>query len=287
MVRVWALLALACLGSCAATTTGGGCEGEGCRPDGPTVDASPFPDVVFSIDAITIDSPNVPFGEACTDKSQCASRICIFSGISGYCSETCAGGSCPPGYGCYGVLGVIEPGQVANVCVKANHLPCTACSQSEECSTVARDLCLTAPTGGSFCARDCSTIECPQGYVCTDVTVQGTVFKQCLPASGACDCNAVNAGAKKPCDIETPFGKCSGTRTCLGAAGWGDCQPPSTSDEPDGTFTDNDCDGIDGKLDGGIFVAKNGSDGASCGLTYQTPCLTISFGSQRAVDAGR
>src|SRR5262249_48533633 len=284
-----ALLAALALGGCAAST-GANCEpgkDPGCVLDASVRDMRVFPDSPATVDAITVDSPNLAFGEACTDKSQCASRICIFSGVSGYCSDLCAAGSCPSGYGCYGVLGAIEPGQVSNVCVKESNLLCTACMMSEECSATSRDLCLTAPTGGSFCARDCSTIECPMGYVCTDVTVGQNMFKQCLPASGACDCNVMNAGAKKSCDITTPFGKCTGSRTCLGGAGWGECTPPSPTDEPDGNFADDNCDGIDGNLAGGIFVATGGTNSATCGLTYQTPCQTINYAAGRAVAVGR
>ena len=85
MARVLALLALACLGSCAAGT-GADCDpvnDPSCRPDGPTADGHAFPDIAAHVEGNTGDSPNIPCGEACTDKFQCASRICIFSGISG------------------------------------------------------------------------------------------------------------------------------------------------------------------------------------------------------------
>jgi hypothetical protein len=284
-----ALVAAVALGGCAASNAGD-CDPQAsasCAVDASTRDLPIFYDAVPTVDVITVDGPNLSFGDTCTDKSQCASRVCIFSGVSGYCSDLCSAGSCPSGYGCYGVLGVIEPGQVSNVCVKESNLLCTSCTASEECSAVSRDLCIPSATGGSFCARDCTTIECPTGYVCSDVTVGQNTFKQCLPASGACDCNVMNAGAKKACDIETPFGKCTGARTCLGGAGWGDCTPPAPTDEPDATFGDANCDGIDGDIAGGIFVSPGGTDSGTCGLVYTDPCQTIGFAEGRAATVGR
>src|SRR5437764_567684 len=65
------------------------------------------------------------FGEPCNDRSECRSNICIFSGLGGVCSTLCPTIGCPQGFGCYGVLGAIDPGVVSNVCVPENNLLCT------------------------------------------------------------------------------------------------------------------------------------------------------------------
>jgi len=231
--------------------------------------------------------PRKQFGEPCSDKAECASGICIFAGVGGICSKICTPGSCPPGYGCLGVLDALEQGKVSDVCVPEANQLCTPCTQASECSLSGADLCLDYD-GLLFCGRDCTTVACPAGYSCTDVQVSGATYKQCVPDSGACDCDASKTGATKACDITTPFGTCQGSRTCAGAAGWGPCEPPAAQDVPDATFTDDNCDGIDGDITAGIFVSTAvGADGASCGLTWKDPCLTIGQGINRAAAESR
>lgn len=257
-------------GVCEATADGGG--------SGSGADAGEFIDAGPMFDA----APKKGFGELCGDKAECASNICILVGIGGICTETCVGNSCPTEYGCFGVFGAIEPGQVADVCVPDSNQLCTVCDQSSECAIVGMDQCLSYDNGKKFCSRDCTTVACPSGYGCEDVDVGGTMFKQCIPASGACDCNAMLMGAVDPCSITTPFGTCNAARTCEGATGWSACLPPSPTDAPDATFTDDNCDGIDGDMAYGIFVATTGTDSATCGLTFLDPCATINQGILRA-----
>src|SRR6185436_6785693 len=106
-------------------------------------------------------------------------------------------------------------------------------------------------------------------------------------ASGACDCTAANPGAMQPCNITTPWNVCIGAQTCAGATGWGACQPPSPTDDPDPTFADTNCDGIDGDRARAIFVSPAGANTSTCGLVYTDPCQTIAYGISRAQAAGR
>lgn len=265
-------------GVCEAVTPDGGPDG-----GGSFIDAGPIPDAGPQVDARDLAG----FGEPCIDKGDCESNICILAGIGGICTETCVAGSCPENYGCVGVLGAIDPGEVADVCVPASTQLCTPCTVHSECSLIGADKCLTYDDGKQFCSQDCSTVGCPIGYTCETLDVEGTAVEQCVPDSGWCDCNAALAGNTEPCTITTDFGVCAGTRTCEGATGWGMCAPPSATDDPDGTFTDDNCDGIDGDLDGAIFVAKSGADTGTCGLTYMDPCLTIRHGIIRALSAPR
>src|SRR5207302_183587 len=194
--------------------------------------------------------PKLGFGDSCDDNKQCQSGICIFIGTGGVCTDLCANNPCPAGWGCVGVGGAIDPGTVTYVCVPNSTQLCTPCKQDGECSVGGHDKCLTSPVGGQFCARDCSKIACPNGYACQDVPVSdmGT-FKQCVPTSGSCDCDASKAGTMINCPITTPFGTCAGTRTCNGAGGWSNmCLPPSPNDGPDDNYKDDNCDGIDGDV---------------------------------------
>ncbi|RMH45127.1 MAG: hypothetical protein D6689_00580, partial [Deltaproteobacteria bacterium] len=243
-------------------------------------DATPAPDATPLPDA----APLGGFGDPCSDKGECESNICVLAGIGGLCTETCVAGSCPDGYGCVGVFGAIEPGVVADVCMPESTQLCTTCEADSECSLIGADKCIPYPDGKRFCGQDCSLVECPDGYRCDTVSIDGTDYQQCIPQSGACDCDASTAGATEPCDIATPFGTCGGTRTCEGDTGWSACAPPSPTDEPDGAFADDDCDGIDGVVADGVFVAPTGTN-FMCG-TPAAPCKTIQFGIDSAVAGG-
>ncbi|HVV86124.1 MAG TPA: hypothetical protein VHE35_23870, partial [Kofleriaceae bacterium] len=235
-----------------------------------------------------IDAQLAGFGEPCLDKHECTSGICIFVGSGGRCSDLCNGDDCPPDWGCFGVVGAIEPGHVDDVCVPVSDQLCSPCATDDECTQIGVDKCLAYPDGTHFCGRDCRMVDCPSGYACTDMTIGGMQTKQCVPQSGACDCDASNTGMTQACTIMTPFNTaCAGNRTCGGATGWGSCAPPSMMDSPDGTYADSNCDGIDGDVTRGIFVAGGGANLPSCGLTAQTPCQTISYGIVRAVTVGR
>ncbi|MBC8067557.1 MAG: hypothetical protein IAG13_04415, partial [Deltaproteobacteria bacterium] len=254
----------------------------------PTPDAAPPP-----IDAPSEPPPDSPtdarlrgFGEACTDGNQCASDICILAGTGGICTQLC--GECPEGYGCFGVLGAIDPDSVSFVCVPTSTQLCSPCEQDRECTLLGMDKCLTEATGRRYCSRDCSTVGCPTGFDCETQVIDTVTYKQCVPASDACDCHVADqAGATDPCTITTPLGgACAGTSTCSGEAGWGSCLPPSQADVPDGNYADENCDGIDGVLEQGVFVAGGGANSVGCG-TFQSPCQTISFGVVRAVQTGK
>ncbi|HET9990262.1 MAG TPA: hypothetical protein VFQ65_17145, partial [Kofleriaceae bacterium] len=238
----------------------------------PTIDASP-------------DAPKKGFGEPCTDGSQCQSTICILVATGGVCTELCTN-DCPSAdWGCLGVTGVVDPGQVTQVCVPTSDQLCTPCQHDSECTLLGMDTCLQEVSGRSYCARDCSTVACPTGYDCT----QEGATKECVPHSGACDCNAATQnGTTEACTITTPLStSCAGTSTCAGAGGWGMCQPPSPNDVPDPSYVDSNCDGIDGDASKGIFVAGGGTNSSTCGLAFNMPCQTISFAIVRAVQTSR
>jgi hypothetical protein len=270
------------LAGCASSSRTGECDDPNNCVDapGPTPDAA---DVLY--DAGPDAPPLLGFGEPCTDRDQCQSNLCILIGTSGQCTQFCP--PCPDGYGCLGVTGVDVDGQISFVCVPLSNQLCSPCVADSECTLVGADKCLTYPDGDQYCARDCSTITCPDGFECETVDVGGDDFEQCVPVSGACDCTAANPGQTQPCNIVTPWNVCEGAQTCGGDAGWGECAPPSDTDDPDDGFVDSNCDGIDGEMTRGIFVSPAGANTGTCGQTYMTPCLTITYGIGRAAASGR
>ncbi len=238
-------------------------------------------------DADMVDAgPLKGFGEACQDGDECESGICLYTGTDGFCTRTCDTNDCPEDFGCYGVLGVIEQGVVSQVCVPNTNLLCSPCENDSECSTLGAHLCLDLGDG-SFCSQDCSVEQCPTGYECQTVTRDGQDYRQCLPQSGSCNCDASSQGQTRPCSIQTPTGDCQGHMTCLGDQGWSVCEPPSNSDNPDEQYEDSNCDGIDGDASMAVFVATTGADGASCGMDLNDPCATIGQGLSRAQQTGR
>src|SRR5262245_26381009 len=130
-------------GSSGGSGGGSGGSGGGHVPDASAQD-SPAP-----VDA-AIDGPKKGFGEPCGDKSECDSNICIFVGGGGICSQLCSGGSCPMNFGCFGVLGAVDPGVVSDVCVPNSTRLCTPCASDGECSVASRDLCIDYGAGQKF-----------------------------------------------------------------------------------------------------------------------------------------
>ena len=72
----------------------------------------------------------------------------------------------------------------------------------------------------------------------------------------------------------------------------GDCNDndvsvnPSAVDAPDPTFTDHDCDGVDGKASNAVFVSATGANSLGCG-TRTDPCASITFGMLQAATSGK
>ena len=91
--------------------------------------------------------------------------------------------------------------------------------------------------------------------------------------------------ATPTCDATSTFPQC--TYECIGdyvdvngdANDGCECLPQAGPDFP-GDGLDSNCDGIDGEVDNGVFVAKNGSD-QNPG-TLESPVLTITEGLARA-----
>ena len=72
----------------------------------------------------------------------------------------------------------------------------------------------------------------------------------------------------------------------------GDCNDndanvnPGAVDAPDPTFTDHDCDGVDGRASNAVFVSVTGTNSLACG-TLAAPCASITFGLAQAATSGK
>jgi hypothetical protein len=156
-----------------------------------------------------------------------------------------------------------------------NGAPC------DEASDCVSSYCVDAVCCNSACAGGC--------YDCNLPTALGTctfnpATEICNGVDDNCDGSTDNGLTAPLCDEQ--LGVCAGSRkACGGVAGWLPCGPTqwgpqySTTDLPDTSDLDRNCDGIDGDLARSVFVSLSGSD-ASSGLTRTTPKRTI----QAAID---
>src|SRR3954462_11814457 len=92
---------------CASPSTRGNCDPAQDRCDmggvggGGDEDMS-APDLSEAADLKTLPdlTPLKKFGDPCNAPTECQSGFCVFSGLSGVCSELCGPPPCPTGYGC-------------------------------------------------------------------------------------------------------------------------------------------------------------------------------------------
>jgi hypothetical protein len=150
-------------------------------------DAQPTDAVVAPADADT----RLPFGEPCTDGSQCSSAYCLTDPPNpGFCTKECMF-DCPRGYACETVD---INGTQNRLCVKAKDTFCQTCTASDDCGDD-YDNCVQL-TDGKFCSKDCSNdpTVCPSGFTCQVVGGGGgdLSLHQCMPLNGVCCIDADN-----------------------------------------------------------------------------------------------
>ena len=100
------------------------------------------------------------------------------------------------------------------------------------------------------------------------------------------DCDATADNIASPPTNSVQLGACAGTKQkCTGAGGFVDDYAAvplyGLYEEPDGSFLDENCDGLDGTITSAVFVAKSGTDTGNC--TKAAPCKTINYAIGRAV----
>ena len=94
-------------------------------------------------------------------------------------------------------------------------------------------------------------------------------------------------------DCYCELGPCAGSSeaSCASVTG-GDCDDgaitinPGAFDEPDMLYVDSDCDGIDGDVDGSIFVDPSGGNDLDDGLSSSTAVETLDSGIAIAIAEG-
>ena len=95
----------------------------------------------------------------------------------------------------------------SGLCIPLVHHICEGCVDYSNCLGP-NDRCLKlSPTDTQkFCGRDCGpdniyAVDCPQGYTCAEIDLDGETVEQCVPQTGTCDCNQLSAGLTKPCAV--------------------------------------------------------------------------------------
>jgi hypothetical protein len=176
----------------------------------------------------------------CTEGGECLSGFCIQTKAYGevctvYCEE-----ECPLGWKCKSKS---VGADLIFLCVPPETDLCQPCDEDKDCGSPV-DLCLPVGNlGERYCAIACQEDEeCPADYQCQDVALEDGMARQCLPASGSCECLGELNGTTEDCSKTNEFGKCFGEQLCDGADGWTECSAVEPAAEVcDGV--DNDCDG--------------------------------------------
>jgi hypothetical protein len=204
-------------------------------PADPDADPGPDPDA-------DPDAGPAPGGflAPCLDNADCNSGFCVESPEGSVCTRGCDT-SCPEGWRCSGVDS--PSGDVAFICVPLQSRLCLPCTTDLQC---AGGYCLTDINGQRTCSRACGDGDtCPDGFLCEDKTSEESdarASRQCVPATGGCDCTARNAGELRPCPKENEHGRCWGAQVCDAATGWTACDAVTPGPEL--------CDGVDQNCNG-------------------------------------
>jgi len=257
------------------------------------------PDVVF------ICVPDLDRScEPCTSDLQCSGGRCVnFGANQKYCLAPCEIEPCKGGYAC-------QDTQIGGSTTKL----CTPSSGTCECSQASLGL-------EKACKQKSGTDVCYGVQFC-----QAAGWGECTLPDEICDakdndCNGVvDDGMLNPAtgkyDTDAHCGVCNNSCKSMTAAhsagacdksgavpvcGWKceqgffdvndnpndgcECKFESNEDDPD-TYGDANCDGIDGEVANGIFVAKNGDDAIGTG-TIDDPVLTVQQGIELAIEGNR
>lgn len=123
----------------------------------------------------------------------------------------------------------------------------------------------------------CTPESCAAGEVCGDdgrCAPLAVADGGCVPTT-SCALEGLSCGRLSTGCGEVDCGSCAVDQTC-GAVTRGQCAPcvPGAFDPPDPNFVDSDCDGLDGTIDGGLFVSLRGSDQSGTG-TQSNPLFSL------------
>ncbi|MCC6622109.1 MAG: hypothetical protein IT385_12675 [Deltaproteobacteria bacterium] len=242
---------------------------------------------------------------ACDTAESCVveGALCTTFDDGDFCTVPCAGaGDCPAGYACAPIDGAgplqCQPTSGTCVCDDGSIGLQRGCERTNTVGgvvTTCVGLETCAAQGWGECALGadlCDNVDNDCNGVVDDpwIDADGVYFRD--EHCGICgnNCKAdVPANATRVCDASGDVPRCvvvcaEGTADIDGNPLNGcECDETSDTDLPDGT--DQNCDGIDGEIDNGVFVARTGDDSAAG--TIDDPLLTVQAGVDRAASLGR
>jgi len=236
----------------------------------------------------------------CDTNESCvvAGALCSPFDEGTYCTVPCSGApDCPDGYACQPITegGPLQCVPTAGTCVCGDDTiglqrgcevsqtvggVLTTCVGLETCAAEGWGECVFGPDICDNVDNDCN------GQVDDDwVDASGVYFRDenCGICGNNCLANTP-ANATRRCDISGDVPRCvlaceEGTADIDGNPLNGcECLKTSDTDFPDGI--DQNCDGIDGEIANGVFVARTGDDAAAG--TIDDPVLTVQRGIERA-----
>lgn len=237
---------------------------------GPDVDADPVDDGGETPTDVVGDGPPCTSDRQCDDYDPCNG---IEACLGGFCASgrspcddglTCTTDTCradASGFEC-GHIFVHSACPEFMICrpdVGCIEIPCTTsgdCDNGNDCD--GRETCAPAPI--NLC-RAGLPIECAIPGAVSRCVLGECIFVECLPRRWDVDGDIRNG-----CEVEC------------------DRDPRGVPDEPDDAFLDANCDGIDGAVADGVFVAQDGSP-ANPG-TRDFPLSSINDGIRTAADRG-
>ncbi|HIA01633.1 MAG TPA: hypothetical protein EYN66_06940 [Myxococcales bacterium] len=218
------VLGLLLAASCGDESQGSSTGSEDGTADESTIDGLVIPEAGtpdVGPEEVYVPEPG-KFGYPCDENNDCDDEWCIATADGKVCTQTCID-ECPQGWACEQVSATGN--DLIYACVPNYAQLCNPCSTHEDCiefSSQAGNLCIDHGPLGKFCGAKCTASnDCPAGYDCLEVPIDGEIIKQCYPvepngAPRTCSCSklAANLGLSTSCYSTNDFGICYGYREC-------------------------------------------------------------------------
>ncbi len=240
----------------------------------------------------------------CGSDLDCSGGACVTSGAESFCADPCGAGQapCPGSHQCQPITNpdgtpgpqVCMPKTGSCSCTAASPGLVRACQQSSgPTSCYGIEVCQAGKWGAcQLPGENCNGQDDDCDGVIDNGFVDNNGAYTTLQACGQCGINCQvlqGAHAKPACSSNNGAAKCQ----LICDTNWFDtndnpkdgceCGKVGSVDQPDGP--DQNCDGIDGEVDNGVFVALTGKDIAAG--TQAAPLATIAAGIAKAKQLGK